>query len=264
MLLDFYNGVAEILPVMIHGEEDSWHMERYVVLPERKAKPQVKEDGFWHISSEEYWEWQERETTFSFVASERLNDIDRLRDITGINPPNPMEHITPGIINALYQKRCEKLSFITDKLRGIAPDFDLLVRIDLLSHATGAWEDNGDQLVRNGIADFRDVPAAREDIFNAISNALVHSNIRDDGLALYVMERTRKGIFYSAGLSEDLERTLISIGLPEWYAGYLRKVRYLFPKAHGVESLLVDIILEWYSINYPDEFLKVSEQTNRA
>jgi DNA polymerase-3 subunit alpha (Gram-positive type) len=260
-LHEFYNGVAEILPVMIHGEGDAWHMERYVVLPDYKAKPKVKEDGFWHISSEEYWEWQENETTFSFFVSERLNDIDRLRDITGVNPPNPMECITSEIVDALYQKRRENLAFITDKLSGIVPSFELLLRIDLLSHATGAWEENGDQLVLNGIADFNDVPAAREDIFNTIRNALAKSDIRDNGLALYVMERTRKGLFYSRGMSEDIERMLLSIGLPDWFPAYLRKVRYLFPKAHGIEYLLVDIILEWYSINFPAEFKKVKEQS---
>ena len=257
ILLDFYNGVAEVLPVMVHGDDDSWCMERYVVLPEQKTKPVLADDGFWHIGSEEYWKWQEGETTFSFLSSDQLNVIEKLKEATGVYVPNLWDLITPQMADALYQRRHGKLNFITKALTGEPHDFELLMRLDLLSHSTGAWMGNGEELIQTGKAKFRELPAAREDIFNLISNSLVKNGIRDNGLALLVMERTRKGLFCSRGMSEDIEKLLLSLGLPEWYPDYLKKVKYLFPKAHSVEFLLVDLIDEWYHTQYPQIYKKV-------
>ena len=260
VLLDFYDKIAQVLPVKVHGDNSAWSMERYVVLPEDKPKPKVSEDGFWHIGSEEYWKWQENETTFTFHISDRLNMIEQLRDATGINPPIPWDHITPRMAESLYQRHCKKLSFITDLLGDEAHDFELLLRMDLLSHATSAWEKNGKQLVQNGKASFRDLPAAREDVFNTISNALARNGIRDNGLALLAMERTRKGLFYSRGIPGEIEKLLLSLGLPAWYLDYLKGVRYLFPKAHSIGNLLVDIMDEWYHIQYPQIYKKIYDE----
>lgn len=257
ILLDFYNGVAEVLPVKVHGDNDTWCMERYVVLPEHKTKPALSNDGFWHINSEEYWQWQENETTFAFLASDQLNKIEEIKEATGVNVPNPWEHVTPQMAEALYQRRHDKLSFISKELSGEPRDFDLLIRLDLLSHSTGAWIENGEELIQTGKAKFRELPAAREDIFNLISQSLAKSGVRDNGLALLVMERTRKGLFCSRGMPEDMEKLLISLGLPKWYPDYLKKVKYLFPKAHCIAYLLVDVIDEWYHMQYPQIHEKI-------
>lgn len=246
ILLDFYKGVAEVLPVMVQSEDNGWCVERYVVLPKQKAKPKVSEDGFWYVDSDEYWQWQENETTFNFIIGKQLNALEKLRDSTGINPPNPQLCLTPQMAEALYRRRCERQAFITEQLSDVIPDFDLLLRVDLLSHATGAWDGNGAQLLREGEANFRDIPAAREDIFNAIDMRLAQNGIRDSGLALLVMEKARKGLFYSQGMDSDVEKMVLTLGLPGWYPDYLKKIMYLFPKAHSVAYLLVDILLQWY------------------
>ena len=257
ILLDFYSGVAEVLPVKLHDKDDAWTVERYVILPEHKPKPALANDGFWHVDFEAYWQWHEDETTYTFLINDQLNKIEKLREVTGVNPPNPWEQMTPQMAEELYHRRCEKLSFITDKLTKENHDFDLLLRIDLLSHATGAWMENGEQLIMRGKATFREIPAAREDIFNTISKALEQNGIRDNGLALLVMERTRKGLFCSRGMPEDIEKLLLSLGLPKWYPDYLKKVKYLFPKAHCIAYLLVDIIDEWYHMQYPQAYKKI-------
>lgn len=260
VLLDFYDGVAKVLPVQVHGEDDAWTMERYVVLPTQKTKPKLADDGFWHIQSEEYWNWQENETTFTFFVSDQLNEIEELRQITGVEPPDPLELVSPQMAESIYQNRCNNLSYITEALVAETHDFDLLMRIDLLSHATGAWFENGQQLVREGRAKFRQIPAAREDIWNEVSSALTEKGIRDNGFALQVMEKTRKGLYCSQGIPENVERLLLSLKLPKWYPDYLKKVKYLFPKGHCIAYLLVDIIRQWYRINYPVVFAQVAEK----
>ena len=194
---------------------------------------------------------------FHPLASDQLNIIEALKEATGVYVPNLWDLITPQMADALYQRRDGKLNFITKALTGEPHDFELLMRLDLLSHSTGAWMGNGEELIQTGKAKFRELPAAREDIFNLISNSLVKNGIRDNGLALLVMERTRKGLFCSRGMSEDIEKLLLSLGLPEWYPDYLKKVKYLFPKAHSVEFLLVDLIDEWYHTQYPQIYEKV-------
>ena len=258
-LLNFYEGVAEILPVMFHGEDETWAMERYVVLPEHKTKPKVKEDGFWHVSSNEYWEWQENETTYSFLIHNQLDQIDHLRELTGVNPPELGVLITAQMAENLYQARCEAGAYITDQINEPVHNFELLLKLDLLGHASGAWPENGEVLVKDGKATIWDIPAAREDIYNAVSKALAERNIRDNGLALMVMEKARKGLFCSHGIPKDIEKMMRTLGLPTWYPDYLKKVGYLFPKGHAVDYLLIEAILAWYNINFPAESLKVKE-----
>ena len=253
ILKDFYKGVAEVLPVMLHGDGDEWNVERYVILPEHKRKPQVKEDGFWHAGYEEYWEWQENETTYSFLVYDKLDRIDRLRELTGVNPPDFSVMLTPQMAETIYQARCEAGGWLTDLVKEPAHNFELLLRLDLLGHATGAWSENGEILLQNGITTIWELPAAREDIYNAVSKALAVKKIRDNGLALMIMEKARKGLFCSRGIPENVEKLMMSLGLPGWYPDYLKKIRYLFPKGHAVEYLLVEVILTWYKLNFPAE-----------
>ena len=103
---------------------------------------------------------------------------------------------------------------------------------------------NGEKLVNDSRAILRDIPAFREDIYNDISSALASSGIRDNGLALEVMENARMGLYQSRGISSELESMLFELGLPEWYPEYLKNVMYLFPKGHCVALLMLDMILE--------------------
>ena len=103
---------------------------------------------------------------------------------------------------------------------------------------------NGEKLVNEGRAVLYDIPAFREDVFNDVSLALARSGIRDNGLAIEVMENARMGLFRSRGISSELESMLFELGLPEWYPEYLKNVMYLFPKGHCVALLLLDMILE--------------------
>ena len=73
------------------------------------------------------------------------------------------------------------------------------------------------------------------------------------------MEKARKGLFCSRGIPEDIEKMMRFLGLPTWYPDYLKKVRYLFPKGHAVDYILIEAILAWYKINFPAESLKAKE-----
>ena len=261
---EFYAGKAELMPIKLLAEnEHPISVDRYVVLKERKPKPALSEDGAWHSDAEEYWRWLEDETTFMLVGSGLADQIQIAQEKTGTQIPDPLMLNTQEMLERLYQKRHARVPFITDCIPADEHhDFDLLLRIDGFVHGTGAWLENGfgdrhfsngEQLVKEGRAAFREVPAVREDLWHDISSALNQCGIRDNGLALQVMEAVGKfGKKQFKGRAENLECTILSIGLPEWYPEYLKKVMYLFPKGHCVALLLVDMIYEWYAANYPD------------
>ena len=244
-LQEFYEGKAELLPVKMVSSYNQQEVTRYTILPENKPKPALSEDGFWHISMDDYWEWQDNETTFTFLFNEKLDELDRVKD--QLDPiPNPVSLMTAEMAEKLFCNRSEAFSFFTETLPAKeVHDFDLVLRIDALSHSTGAWTENGDMLVSTGVATVRDIPAAREDIWDAVSKALVQHNVHDHGLALMIMENARRGLFYSQGISDSVKNSILALGLPKWYPGYLEKVRYLFPKGHCVAYLLVDVLTEW-------------------
>ena len=249
-LLEFYDGKADILPVKMISSYNNETVDRYIILPEHKVKPALSEDGFWHVSMDDYWEWQDNETSFTFMISNQLNVLDEAVENMSLALPNPISLMTPGMAEMLFLHRCEKFGFFTDCLSSSeAHDYDLLLRIDALSHSTGAWTENGDQLVADGVASVREIPASREHIWHTVSKALISHNVHDNGLALMAMENSRRGLFYSQGVPNNLRTTLLSLGLPEWYPDYLTKVRYLFPMGHCVAYLLIDALIEWVAEN---------------
>lgn len=256
-LLDLYDGVAELLPIRIFNEDGTWCVDKYVVLPKQKSKPALDADGFWHTGHEEYWNWRNNETTFSFLVSKPIHTLQKLQCETKAPLPKRSDLTNPEIAEAVYQRRCREVSRITDKLDAAEPhDFDLLLRMESLAHSTGVWEENGAELLDTGAAKFREIPAAREDIWADICTALMKKGIRDTGLALQVMTNARIGKYRNRGISADLEKILTSLGLPPWYPGYLQKICYMFPKGHCVAFLHIDMMMEWYRIHFPEEFAR--------
>ncbi|MBR5134957.1 MAG: hypothetical protein IKV35_05105, partial [Clostridia bacterium] len=176
---------------------------------------------------------------------------------TGISALNPQEYVTPKMVQALCDKRKRTTSVATKVLSEESHDFDLLLRLDLLSHSASAWTDNGEELFLSGKVMFRELPASREDVFNLISRNLLNNGICDNGLAVYVMEHARKGSFGRQGMTAELEGLLLSLGAPRWYLDCLNKTKYLFPKAHGIAHLLIDVVDEWYRMNFSDIYEKI-------
>ena len=50
---------------------------------------------------------------------------------------------------------------------------------------------------------------------------------------------------------------MIEYGIPSWYIEHCKKILYLLPKAHTVESTLATVRLAWYKIHRPEVFYKV-------
>ena len=64
------------------------------------------------------------------------------------------------------------------------------------------------------------------------------------------MEAVRKG----RGLPEGAEQEMIDAGVPAWYIGSCKKIKYLFPKAHAVAYVMMAFRIAWYKVHEPLAF----------
>ena len=143
--------------------------------------------------------------------------------------------------------------FMKDMLLKLKPkSFDDLVQISGLSHGTGIWLDNGENLLNEGRT-LCELPALRDDILLQ----LMQYGLEKDS-ACQIAECVRRGKFYYySDLTFEPVELMRSKNVPEWYIQSLRKIRYLFPKAHAVAYVMNAVRMAWYKINYPKEFASV-------
>ena len=140
--------------------------------------------------------------------------------------------------------------FNTRFTRGVLLDtkpekFDFLVRISGYTHGTDVWLGNAKDLIVSGTARVDQTIGCRDDIMiYLISCGLPEKR------AFKIMEAVRKG----KGLPEGAEEEMIAAGVPDWYIGSCKKIKYLFPKAHAVAYVMMAFRIAWFKVNHPLAF----------
>ncbi|MEW6723698.1 MAG: PolC-type DNA polymerase III [Bacillota bacterium] len=136
--------------------------------------------------------------------------------------------------------------FVRGMLESTRPgSFSELVRISGLSHGNGIWIGNADQLIAEGVASLKEVVGARDDIMLYLMDRGI-----EPAHAFKIMESVRKG----KGLRPEDEEAMRRVGVPEWYIGSLRKITYMFPKAHAVAYVTMSFRVAYYKVHYPSAF----------
>ena len=140
--------------------------------------------------------------------------------------------------------------FNTRFTRGVLLDtkpekFDFLVRISGYTHGTDVWLGNAKDLIVSGTAQVDQTIGCRDDIMiYLISCGLPEKR------AFKIMESVRKG----RGLPDGAEDEMRTAGVPEWYIGSCKKIKYLFPKAHAVAYVMMAFRIAWFKVYHPLAF----------
>ncbi len=123
--------------------------------------------------------------------------------------------------------------------------FSELVRISGLSHGTGVWLGNAQELIEKGVATLSEVISTRDDIMNYLIPKGVPSR-----KAFAIMEQVRKG----KGLSPEDIKLLKEYAVPDWYIEACQKIKYMFPKAHAVAYVMMAFRIAYFKVHYPEAF----------
>lgn len=140
--------------------------------------------------------------------------------------------------------------FGTDFVQGLLEEarpktFNELLIVSGLSHGKNVWNSNAQDLVKSGICNLNHVVGCRDDIMNYTISMGVESS-----KAFALMEDVRKG----RGVKPELEEEMKAHGIPDYYIASLKKISYLFPRAHATAYVMEAFRVMWFKLYHPLEF----------
>ena len=139
--------------------------------------------------------------------------------------------------------------------------FNDLVCISAISHGTGTWLENAEELLKNDKILIGQVISNRADIFNF----LVEKGL-DRELAFKITEFIRKGKASNNCWEEswnEYKKIMEEHAVPNWYIQSCEKIKYLFPKSHAINYTMWSFQLLWYKIHYPEAFKEALLEVNK-
>ena len=140
--------------------------------------------------------------------------------------------------------------FNTRFTRGMLMDtmptrFDTLVRLSGFSHGTDVWLGNAKDLITSKTATVDSTIGCRDDIMIYLISCGM-----PEKRSFKIMEAVRKG----RGLPDGAEEEMVTAGVPDWYIGSCKKIKYLFPKAHAVAYVMMAFRIAWFKVHHPLPF----------
>ena len=74
------------------------------------------------------------------------------------------------------------------------------------------------------------------------------------GCADYYASQNAKLKKYRLGLPDGAEEEMKAAGVPDWYIGSCKKIKYLFPKAHATAYVMMAFRIAWFKVHEPLAF----------
>lgn len=187
--------------------------------------------------------------------------IRALQDLSGINPrtipmndPGVMSLFSSpkqlGVTEEQIQSKTGTLGlpeFGTRFVRGMLNDthpknYSQLLQISGLSHVTGVWLDNAQELIKEGTATIANVIGCRDNIMTD----LIHYGL-DSETSFQVMESVRHG----RGIPDEWQEKMRKANVPQWYMDSCLKIKYMFPRAHAAAYVLMALRIAYFKVYFP-------------
>ena len=215
---------------------------------------------------EKYYDRLRQYPTITLMINEDLDSFRLLEQETKISLKN-VDFICSYVLEAFQKGNTEgipefRTDFFKDMINEVSPtSFNDLIQISGLSHGTDVWINNAQILIKDGKST-SEVIAYRDDVFNYIQKKVESKRVSNTGYVYKIMEDTRWGIYARSGVSDEMKQQFISLGIDDWFLNSIEKIRYLFPRAHGVLYVKYALTLMWYKLNYPKVFERYFEKVN--
>ena len=140
--------------------------------------------------------------------------------------------------------------FGTSFVRGILEEtnpktFSDLVIISGLSHGTGVWQGNAENLINSKKATLQEVIGCRDDIMTYLTNKGIPAAV-----SFSIMESVRHG----DGLKPEFVEIMKANKVPQYYIDSCNLIKYMFPKGHAVAYVTMAIRVGYFKVHYPLEY----------